>query len=159
MFTGERLEACDLSIDRVEATILDLANDTPVATVRDEARLIWDYHWSPDGSELLFAMVSFNAVPAPEGYSAEFCRERVEGSEQWAVLHADGSPAETDVADPFDVIDRWYGDRVIVYTCEGERVFDERYCISGGAQAPADVSFRGQTIATTTDFQLLGYLD
>jgi hypothetical protein len=86
------------------------------------------------------------------------CREPVEDSEQWAVLHVDGSPPDINV-EPFAVIDRWHGDDTIMITCRGERVFTSAHCIDGGAAGPVEVTYRGHRIATTTEFELLGFLD
>jgi hypothetical protein len=76
--------------------------------------------------------------------------------DQWGVLHANGSPVETNV-DPVAVMDRWHGDRLITYACEdeGERV--EPYI--GCPYGPVVASFRGQPIATNYAFQVLGWID
>jgi len=164
LFTGERLEACDLNINRIEAAIVDLADDRVLASVRDESRLVVDAQWSPDASELLFATQTFNLVPPPEGSGLNImCRERNPESEQWSVLHRDGSSPETGV-DPFAVLDRWQGMAPIVFMCRGERIPGPEYCytegniFSAGTRAPADVLFRGQRIASTEEFEVLGYL-
>ena len=159
MFTGERVESCSLDIYRIEAAIVDLADDAVVASVRDERRLVGEIIWSPDGAALLFSTHTFNVVPPPEGSGVTtMCRERVEGSEQWGVLHTDGAPPEMGI-EPFAVIDGWYGDQLITFSCQGERRFDERYCTAGGVPAPAEVLFRGRQIASTTEFHLLGWID
>jgi hypothetical protein len=167
MFTGERLEACQLALNRIELAIIDLMDDSVATSARDETRLVNDYYWSPDGSELLFSTVSFTEQPASEvlGEGSEgVCQIRDEQTEQWSVLHVDGSPTETGV-DMYAVFDRWYGDNLLTYICDGERVravgwcLDEGNLFSAGTYAPADVWFRGQHIANTKDFELLGYLN
>jgi DNA-binding CsgD family transcriptional regulator len=156
--TGEPIKACDTNIPFPfeEATIYDLQAGAVVAA-DDESRLIGDWvFWSPDGSELLYASWESKELSAVRSSAASRCLQRVQGTERWAVLHADGSPAEMGV-DRDAVMSRWYGNRLLTYSCPAQG--DEAWF--GGACAFGDVhvALRGQEIAATESFEVLGWLD
>jgi hypothetical protein len=146
MFTGETLGPCESGPARIEAAIYDLQGGAIVASARDESRVIGQYHWSPDGSELLYAAMPIVGEPGP-------CTTGISEQARWGVLHADGSAPETGV-DPEAVMDRWYGDRLIRYSCgDGEAASALNNC------AFVMATYRDQWIATTWSFQVLGWLE
>jgi DNA-binding CsgD family transcriptional regulator len=156
--TGEPIEACDTNIPFPfeEATIYDLQAGAVVAA-DDESRLIGDWvFWSPDGSELLYTSWASNELSSVRSSVTARCLQRIQGTERWAVLHADGSPAEMGV-DRDAVMSRWYGNRLLTYSCPAQG--DEAWF--GGACAFGDVhvALRGQEIATTESFEVLGWVD
>jgi hypothetical protein len=154
-FTGATLAECAGSA-RVDAAIYDLQTGATVARAQPEARLVREWFaWSPDGSELLYSTLDVSGGPEP--CTAIFQADQsIYQADEWAVLHTDGSPVESNV-DPVAVMERWHGDRLITYACEDEGERAEPFI--GCAYGPVAVTFRGQPSATNYEFQVLGWID
>ena len=148
-FTGAMYAPCEDGGYTVEAAIYDLEAGTAVASARDDTRLVVDRYWSPDGTELLY---STWAVAGEQ----RACSQGIRGTEEWSVLHADGSLRETGV-DPAAIVERWYGDRLIKHSCPSQD--DEFWFAEACAFGLLKTEFRGQAIGSAEWFEVLGWIE